>query len=70
VQDATSRAATALATGASTLSAISQSRGSTVPEGGRARLVLVHRGIPVERIEEHARGWDHFLRLLDAAAAA
>ena len=39
-------------------------------EGDRTRLVLVHRGIPVERIEEHARGWDHFLRLLDAASAA
>jgi uncharacterized protein YndB with AHSA1/START domain len=36
---------------------------------GRTTLILVHRGIPAEVVDEHQRGWEFFMARLDGAVA-
>jgi uncharacterized protein YndB with AHSA1/START domain len=37
------------------------------PEGDKTRVRLVHRGLPGDATDDHARGWDHYLRRLEMA---
>ena len=34
------------------------------PEGTKTRVRLVHRGLPADAIEDHGRGWAHYLERL------
>ena len=39
------------------------------PEGDKTRVRLVHRGLPADAVEDHGRGWAHYLERLSIAAA-
>ncbi len=32
-----------------------------IPEGGKTRVRLVHRGLPADAVAQHTGGWDHYL---------
>jgi uncharacterized protein YndB with AHSA1/START domain len=34
------------------------------PEGDKTRVRLVHRGLPEDAVEDHGRGWAHYLQRL------
>jgi uncharacterized protein YndB with AHSA1/START domain len=38
------------------------------PEGDKTRVRLVHRGLPDDAVNDHIRGWDHYLGRLAIAA--
>lgn len=38
------------------------------PEGGKTRVRLVHRGLPVEAVDNHGHGWSYYLQRLDSRA--
>src|ERR1700730_13226499 len=38
------------------------------PEGDKTRVRLVHRGLPADAVEDHGRGWAHYLERLAIAA--
>jgi hypothetical protein len=38
------------------------------PEGDKTRVRLVHRGLPADAVEDHGRGWAHWLEQLAIAA--
>ena len=38
-------------------------------EGDKTRVRLVHRGLPADAVEDHGRGWAHYLERLSIAAA-
>jgi uncharacterized protein YndB with AHSA1/START domain len=40
-----------------------------IPDGGKTRVRLVHRGLPEDAIKDHTQGWDHYLDRLSIAAA-
>jgi uncharacterized protein YndB with AHSA1/START domain len=40
-----------------------------IPDGGKTRVRLVHRGLPEDAIKDHTQGWDHYLDRLAVAAA-
>ncbi len=37
------------------------------PEGDKTRVRLVHRGLPADAVEDHGRGWAHYLERLATA---
>jgi uncharacterized protein YndB with AHSA1/START domain len=39
-----------------------------IPEGGKTRVRLVHRGLHEDAIKDHTQGWDHYLDRLAVAA--
>lgn len=32
-----------------------------VPEGDKTRIRLVHRGLPADAVDDHTKGWGHYL---------
>ena len=32
-----------------------------IPDGGKTRVRLVHRGLPDDAVLDHTHGWDHYL---------
>jgi uncharacterized protein YndB with AHSA1/START domain len=38
------------------------------PEGDKTRVRLVHRGLPDDAVNDHIRGWDHYLSRVAVAA--
>jgi uncharacterized protein YndB with AHSA1/START domain len=38
------------------------------PEGDKTRVRLVHRGLPADAVDDHGRGWAHYLERLGIAA--
>jgi uncharacterized protein YndB with AHSA1/START domain len=40
-----------------------------IPEGGKTRVRLVHRGLPDDAIADHTQGWTHYLERLAAVSA-
>ena len=38
------------------------------PEGAKTRVRLVHRGLPDDAVDDHGRGWAHYLERLAIAA--
>lgn len=40
-----------------------------IPDGAKTRVRLVHRGLPVDAVSDHAAGWDHYLGRLAVVAA-
>jgi uncharacterized protein YndB with AHSA1/START domain len=38
------------------------------PVGDKTRIRLVHRGLPEDAIDDHAKGWDHYLGRLAVVA--
>ena len=38
------------------------------PEGDKTRVRLVHRGLPADAVDDHGRGWAHYLERLAIAA--
>jgi uncharacterized protein YndB with AHSA1/START domain len=40
-----------------------------LPEGGKTRVRLVHRGLPDGAISDHTEGWDHYLSRMAVAAS-
>jgi uncharacterized protein YndB with AHSA1/START domain len=40
-----------------------------IPDGGKTRVRLVHRGLPDDAIGDHTGGWDHYLDRLAVVAA-
>ena len=41
-----------------------------IPDGGKTRVRLVHRGLPDDAVADHTHGWDHYLDRLAVASAA
>ncbi len=39
-----------------------------IPEGGKTLVRLVHRGLPADAVEDHTKGWTHYVGRLDVAA--
>jgi uncharacterized protein YndB with AHSA1/START domain len=39
-----------------------------IPDGGKTRVRLVHRGLPDDAIKDHTQGWDHYLDRLAVAS--
>ena len=39
-----------------------------IPDGGKTRVRLVHRGLPDDAISDHTGGWDHYLDRLAVVA--
>ncbi|MGA2835632.1 MAG: SRPBCC family protein [Acidimicrobiales bacterium] len=39
-----------------------------VPDGGKTRVRLVHRGLPADAVADHSSGWDHYLDRLAVAS--
>jgi uncharacterized protein YndB with AHSA1/START domain len=39
------------------------------PEGNKTRVRLVHRDLPDDAVEDHGRGWAHYLQRLAVRAA-
>lgn len=37
------------------------------PEGDKTRVRLVHRGLPADAVEDHGKGWTHYLERLSIA---
>jgi uncharacterized protein YndB with AHSA1/START domain len=40
---------------------------SLIPEGEKTRVRLVHSGLPVDAVADHAHGWEHYLDRLATA---
>jgi uncharacterized protein YndB with AHSA1/START domain len=40
-----------------------------IPDGGKTRVRLVHRGLPDDAVADHTQGWDHYLDRLAVASA-
>ncbi len=40
-----------------------------VPDGDKTRVRLVHRGLPDDAVDDHIKGWDHYLSRLAVAAS-
>jgi uncharacterized protein YndB with AHSA1/START domain len=40
-----------------------------LPDGGKTRVRLVHRGLPDDAVSDHTQGWDHYLDRLVVAVA-
>ena len=40
-----------------------------IPDGGKTRVRLVHRGLPDDAVSDHTQGWDHYLDRLAVASA-
>jgi uncharacterized protein YndB with AHSA1/START domain len=38
-----------------------------IPDGGKTRVRLVHRGLPADAVSDHTGGWDHYLERLMVA---
>jgi uncharacterized protein YndB with AHSA1/START domain len=41
---------------------------SLIPDGGKTRVRLVHRGLPADAVSDHTGGWDHYLERLAAVS--
>ncbi len=41
---------------------------SLIPEGDKTRVRLVHSGLPDDAVDDHNRGWSHYLGRLAVAA--
>ena len=40
-----------------------------IPDGGKTRVVFVHRGLPDDAVADHTGGWDHYLDRLATVVA-
>jgi uncharacterized protein YndB with AHSA1/START domain len=38
------------------------------PDGDKTRVRLVHRGLPADAVDDHGRGWAHYLERLAVAS--